>query len=83
MEHNHPWGNRKPRRNWGAHYSKRPVTLATSLGKTSKAEAEYVNYSRTNNHCEDCVMFIFPVSCTKVAGNISMVGTCRFWEAKK
>lgn len=49
--------------------------------KVAKSEADYVNYSR-KKHCEDCSMFIEPGTCTKVAGSISMVGTCRFWNAK-
>lgn len=55
--------------------------IATSSGKVTKSEADYVNYSR-QRHCEDCTMFRPPGECTKVAGSISMVGTCRFWDAK-
>lgn len=62
----------------GGNRKKAPITLATSIGKTTKTDSEYHNYSR-QKHCEDCVMFRPPGLCTKVAGDISMVGTCRFW----
>ncbi len=82
-KHNHPWGNRGKRRNVFNYGSRKKVaiTLATSLGKTSKAEAEYVDYSR-KQHCEDCNMFRSPAGCITVAGVIDPEGTCRFWEAK-
>jgi hypothetical protein len=83
MKRNHPWGKRKASYNvfnTGGR-KQRPITLATSLGKTSKAEAEYVDYSR-KQHCEDCNMFRPPAGCITVAGVIDPEGTCRFWEAK-
>lgn len=58
----------------------RPITLATSIDKTTKSDADYTNYSRSK-HCEDCTMFRPPGTCTKVAGDISMVGTCRLWSS--
>lgn len=66
--------------NHGGKRKKPPITLAGDAHKEAKSEADYVNYSRTK-HCEDCLMFRPPGVCTKVKGDISMVGTCRFWMA--
>lgn len=64
--------------NQGGHRKKPIVSLAGSR-TVVKSEADYTNYSR-QKHCEDCQMFRPPGECTLVKGDISMVGTCRFWE---
>lgn len=66
----------------GGNRKKAPITLATSLGKITKADADYTNYWR-ERHCEDCLNFISPGTCIKVAGDISMVGTCRLWSTRE
>lgn len=58
------------------------IRLSTGYKMVAKSEADYVNYSR-KCHCDDCKMFRPPGLCILVKGDISMVGTCRFWEVDK
>lgn len=71
------------KRNFGGpgNRKKPAISLSTGYKMVPKSEADYVNYSR-KKHCDDCQMFRPPGTCTLVKGDISMVGTCRFWEAK-
>lgn len=64
----------------------RAISLSTGYKMVSKSEADYTNYSKKHHkkhHCEDCAMFRPPGTCTLVKGDISMIGTCRFWEIGK
>lgn len=54
--------------------------------KATKEQARYRDFSVTKN-CEDCTMFVLgkvrgPSGCTAVEGEISPVGTCRYFERK-
>jgi hypothetical protein len=64
-----------------AHRKNKVITLANISPKSSKSNADYINYAR-DKRCQDCKMFRPPGECTAVKGDISPVGHCRFWEAK-
>lgn len=78
--------------NRGFHRS--AIHLGGQIVRASKEKAEYSSYALYEK-CEACVMFI-PTDgvtrngiseeptgdCTKVKGNISPAGHCRFWEGK-
>lgn len=79
------WIRRHPRQrnvfNAGGKRKRPPITLATSVGKVTKSEADYINYSR-KCHCDDCVMFQPSKYHQQLWCMFPVVGTCRFWEAK-
>jgi hypothetical protein len=49
------------------------------LQKTTKASADYQEPAKGKKHCEGCVHFQKPHSCTIVAGAISPGGVCNYF----
>ena len=50
--------------------------------KSSKAEAEYVHDSILSDQCSGCTMFRGQHGCTKVEGEKSQNGWCKYFEPK-
>ena len=51
--------------------------------KSSKDEAKYQAYPHQHRRCSQCEHFIKPDACSKVEGEISKHGFCRWFEASR
>lgn len=48
--------------------------------RMSKAEAEYTSEGTPAEHCGNCSMYVPPIRCTAVRGDVEHGGWCRLWE---
>lgn len=50
------------------------------MSKVTKAAAHYQSFPHQHKRCSYCTMFRAPGECTKVQGEISRHGYCRFFD---
>lgn len=50
--------------------------------KATKATARYQGHPNNGESCGKCMHYTFPLTCDVVQGPVSLLGWCRFYEAR-